>query len=104
MVDDWIETDPFHRYPGVHRGVHLPAHIAEPRRARFVFYAGFRHEDWPAVALVHFAQHLADMPIPRVRGRDHPALAHPLVVNVVVHADDVDERLASTKFRLHTAE
>lgn len=72
---------------------HLGADISEPTRPRTAFRAGFAEEQGASVELPNFEEHAMEWTMLRVAKGNSLAVMHPLIVPVVVNADDVERRL-----------
>src|SRR3954449_3077685 len=100
IVEDRIEADTLDRDAALNGAVNFGAHVVKPGRTARAFGAGFSDQDRSPIALVHFRQHVAERPIgvmPHWARR--PAMI-PLVVGVIIDADDVDELGRPAEFRL----
>ena len=95
MVDDWVKTNTFDGDAHFLRTPHFIANIREPFGARIAFRAGLGKEKRAMIAAICFFEDKAQRAVLRMRARDREfgierrCAANPLIVRVVVDADDV---------------
>src|SRR5690606_14962100 len=90
VVQHRIQTDTFHRHPALHGQACLLADIAQPVAAQVALGAGFGDQQGPFIALPDFTEDALEGPVVRVAALDGRATQVPLVVRVVVDADDIE--------------
>src|SRR5688572_26423560 len=115
VIDDRIQTQTFDRNTRRFRAARLLTNVTQPRRTRLAFDTSLRDENRPAISLIHFAQHLTHRPVQRVPGRQQSILTpsrwrsvwilmDPLVVRVVINADDVEVLRTPAEFGTRSEE
>src|SRR5690606_34338891 len=90
VVQHRIQADALHGQAALQRDTHLFADVAQPVAAQIALGAGFRHQQRPPVALMDFGEDALERPVVRVAALDGRATQVPLVVRVVVDADDIE--------------
>src|SRR2546421_3823199 len=88
------------RNSGLHRGKCLITNIAKPNRAQFVFNTSFSDKERAIITRVHFRQDFSKRSIPWVLLTDERTAQDPLIVHVVVAANDVEILLCASQFRV----
>src|SRR5258705_210141 len=90
VIQHWIETNSVKRHAGSDCDSRLFANVTEPTGAVSLFGAGFGDEHWAAITLVDLKQDLVERAVARIGARNHFAAILPLIVRVVIDADDVE--------------
>src|SRR5687767_12976858 len=75
----------------------------QPSRTRVALNAGLGHEQRPSVALEEGPKQVAEGPVLQVINRDRQVAIDPLVMKVIVHANDVDVLRSAAQFRAKAA-
>src|SRR3954462_11911402 len=99
VVEDWIEADAVDGDSLASGGCHLVGDVAEPAVAMAVLGAGLGDHQRPAVAFPRLAQDLPEGAVERFPPLDGRPIQNPLVVRVVVEADDIEIELVAAELR-----
>src|SRR3954452_7817946 len=103
VLEDRVDADPLDRHAGRERGADLLGDVVEPGRPAAALAPGLGHQDRPAEARVGVGQELRERLVVVVAERDGRAAQVPLVVAVVVDAQDVEVLGPAAQLRLLAA-
>ena len=101
-VDDGVDADTAQRRAMLHGQRRLGRHLAYPGAAPAAHMAGFRQQQGPPVARLHFEQQLVQRHAARlaqVPPQAQVAAAFPLVAVVIVQADQIQVARRAAQFR-----
>src|SRR6185369_183472 len=98
IVNDRIKAQRFKLNTRSRSRAYLLTDVAQPCWARVALDAGLSDEDWSAITLINFTQHVANRPVQRMRRRQQHVLTtarcrrvrilvNPLIVRVIVDAE-----------------
>src|ERR1051325_3630024 len=89
MIHNWIQTNALELHALVECGPRFGADITKPRRTQFIFNSGFGDKERALVTRIHFFDYSPKRTVTRIVLRDKAGTENPLVMHVVVPADDV---------------
>src|SRR2546421_6941438 len=90
MIDDWIKTNAFELDALLGGRQRLAAYITQPTRPPIILDSSFGDKERPAIAFVEFNDHIAKGTITRMVRIDECRTQNPLIMNVVVAADNIE--------------
>lgn len=90
IIHDWIKTDAEDLSAHSLRLAHFSTDVGEPASRRWFFRTGFAQEQWPTISIPGLEEHLVKRAMEKVPGRRALILVNPLVVPVVVDANNVE--------------
>src|SRR5690349_15767748 len=106
MIEDRIETNAFDRHASGNSGINFVAYVTHPRRTCVIVDAGFSNKNGALIMRIVFGEQIADMTVTRIgrnKHRAHMGRIRPLIVNVIVYADDIDAFFAPAQLRCRSA-
>src|ERR1041384_2414307 len=98
MINDRIEANALELNALLRSRQRLAANVTKPTRAPLVLDSRLCDEERTPIASVNFEDDIAKRTITRVIRIDERAAENPLIVNVVIAADDVEIFFSAPKF------
>src|SRR5436190_16541069 len=97
MIDDWIKTNAFELDPPLGGSQRLAAHITKPTRPPVILDSSFSDKERPTIAFVELDDHITKGTVTRMVRIDECRTQNPLIMNVVVAANDIEIFFRSAK-------
>lgn len=99
MRDNWIKAYALYGYSGVHSGSDFGVNIGYPIGASFRLYPRFREKERFTISRICFDQNCPERLVERMINVDRRPAVDPLIVMVVVHANDIEELISTANLR-----
>src|SRR5215208_5714376 len=101
MVYDRIETHAVYWNAVRNCREYFVAQISQPCRPRIIFNTSFRNKEWFAIMLESLLKQIAHMSVSRIGRHDYRAAfarIRPLIMDVVVDSNDIDQVFLPAEF------